>query len=212
VLRSQHRSGFTASPPDAACDSGFRPGRSWLICPLEAAGGPVIAETPARGAIRFGRLVDARKVGALNRDGGDMTNRRVSAAAAMLVATVVLAACSEQPQVASEPSADVSIDHSTTRVHSVNCSQYQWFWTIDLGDEIHGAEAVVLLHGDRATAKWVKFHDFAGFTGSAWEGGAGSATATFANSTYTFTGNVFGYGPDNPNKPDTEGFKIVAHC
>ncbi len=141
-----------------------------------------------------------------------MKDRWTLVAGATLVTVLCLAGCSEQPQVTSVPSANVSIDHSTTRVHSLNCSQYQWMWTIDIGDEIHGAEAVVELNGDKATAKWVKFADFDGFTGSAWEGGVGNAIATVAGRTYTFTGGVFGYGPNHPNKPDTESFKIVAYC
>jgi Mycobacterium 19 kDa lipoprotein antigen len=54
---------------------------------------------------------------------------------------------------------------------------------IDVGDQIHGADAAVELSGEATTAKWVKFHDFDGFTGSAWEGGVGNAIATVAGST-----------------------------
>ncbi|MBV9091773.1 MAG: lipoprotein LpqH [Mycobacteriaceae bacterium] len=141
-----------------------------------------------------------------------MTNRWISAAWATLVAAGCLAGCSQQPQVTSVQSANVTIDHSTTRVPSVSCNQYQWMWMIDVGDQVHGAEAAVELTGNRATAKWVKFHDFDGFTGSAWQGGVGNAIATVAGDTYTFTGDVFGYGPANPNKPGTTSFKIVAYC
>lgn len=141
-----------------------------------------------------------------------MTGRLASVLAGTSFAVVCLAGCAQQPRVASEQTANVTIDHSTTQLHSVSCSQYQWFWTIDIGDQIHGAEAVVELSGDNATAKWVKFHDFNGFTGSAWEGGVGRATVTVTDSTYTFSGNVFGYGSQHPNKPDNAGFKIVAYC
>jgi hypothetical protein len=126
--------------------------------------------------------------------------------AATLVTIGCLAGCSQQPQVVSVESANVTIDHSTKRVNSVSCNQYQWWWVIDVGDQTHGAEAAVELSGEAATAKWVKFHDFDGFTGTAWEGGVGQ------RSTYTFTGDVFGYCPTNPNKPDTESFTIVAYC
>ena len=133
-------------------------------------------------------------------------------AAAAAVTVGCLAGCSQQPQVASEQSARVSIGRSTTTVNSVSCKQYQWWWMIDVGDPLHGAQAAVELSGRNPTAKWVKFHDFDGFTGSAWEGGVGNAIATVAGSTYTFTGAVFGYGPANRNKPTTESFEIVAYC
>ena len=141
-----------------------------------------------------------------------MRDRWASATAATLVAIGCLTGCSQQPQVVSAASANVTIDHSTKTVDSVSCNQYEWWTVIDVGDQIHGAEAAVELSGEAATAKWVKFHDFDGFTGSAWEGGVGNTIATVAGSTYTFTGDVFGYGPTNPNKPDTKSFSIVAYC
>jgi hypothetical protein len=141
-----------------------------------------------------------------------MRDRWMSAAVATAVTVGCLTGCSQQPQVASEQSASVTIGRSTTTVNSVSCAQYQWWWMIDVGDRLHGAEAAVELSGSRATAKWVKFHDFDRFTGSAWDGGVGNAIATVAGNTYTFTGDVFGYGPTNRNKPDTETFKVVAYC
>lgn len=141
-----------------------------------------------------------------------MKNRLTSVAGAASVAVVCLAGCSEQPRVASEQSARVTIGNSTNAAQSVDCSQWQWFWTIDVGDETHGAEAVFRLSGTKATAKWVKFHDFDGFTGSFWEGGVGHATATVTGNTYTVAGDAYGYGPKDPNKPGTESFRIVAYC
>jgi Mycobacterium 19 kDa lipoprotein antigen len=76
-----------------------------------------------------------------------MSDRWIWVAAAAVVPAAWVAGCSQQPQVAPESSADVSIDHATTRVHSVSCSQYQWFWTIDVGDEMHGAEALMQRSG-----------------------------------------------------------------
>lgn len=141
-----------------------------------------------------------------------MSDRWALATAATLVAIGCLTGCSQQPQVVSVESANVTIDQSRKTVNSLSCNQYEWWRVIDVGDQIHGAEAAVELSGEAATADWVKFHDFDGLTGSAWEGGVGNAIATVADSTHTFTGDVFGCGPTSPNKPDTKSFSIVAYC
>lgn len=143
-----------------------------------------------------------------------MNDRLAKVAGAASVA-FCLTGCSAPPQVTSEQSATVTVGGSTVSPEQVSCDRWQWFWTIDVGDASHGAEAVFLLNGTAATAKWVKIRDLDGFTGSYWEGGAGSqvpATVSVAGTRYTIAGNAYGYGPNNPNKPGTESFRIVASC
>ena len=81
-----------------------------------------------------------------------MSDRWALATAATLVAIGCLTGCSQQPQVVSVESANVTIDQSRKTVNSLGCNQYEWWRVIDVGDQIHGAEAAVELSGEAATA------------------------------------------------------------
>ena len=135
--------------------------------------------------------------------------------AVVLVAAVIgggTSACSAQPATAPESSGEVTIGGTTHPAGVISCSQLQWYRTIEIGDQRAGAEAVALINGERAEPMWVKFRDYGGFTGSFWEGGAGSANASIDGGVYTFTGTAYGVNASEPNRPTTTNFKIVADC
>ncbi|MBV8929602.1 MAG: lipoprotein LpqH [Mycobacteriaceae bacterium] len=140
-----------------------------------------------------------------------MDNRGVAVLVAVAVAGA--AACSSQQQTGGQVAARITMNGVTQTAYDVRCSEDQGFWTVDVGglDADTGVEAVVALSADKATPKWVKIHNYGGFTGSFWEGGVGSASASATPAELTVTGTA--YGADlNRNKPTTTNFKIVANC
>jgi hypothetical protein len=106
----------------------------------------------------------------------------------------------------------LTLDGATRSTRPPACRQDQSYRTIDLRDHDGQVEAVVLLNGDRAVPQWVKIRNIDGFTGSAWQGGVGSARVDLANRTFTITGSAYGINSNKPDKVVTTDFKIVAEC
>jgi hypothetical protein len=130
-------------------------------------------------------------------------------AAAFVVATV--AGCGS-PQNTPRASGQLTIDGTTHTTRPAQCSQLQGYRTIDIRDHDSQIEAVVLLSGYRAIPEWVKIRNFAGFTGSVWEGGVGDARVDVKDAAYTITGSAYGINASNPNKVVTTEFKLTAEC
>lgn len=139
-----------------------------------------------------------------------MKTRHIAVAAAVLVAG--LAGCSSQPPALGSTTAKVTIDGKDTgNPHAVSCSQTGWAWTIETTDKAKGFTAV-LDTGDTVSAKSVDFHDFGGFSGSYSVNNIGKAEVSGVGGKYTITGSADGNYTDNPNKPVTATFRIVADC
>jgi hypothetical protein len=130
------------------------------------------------------------------------------------IAFVVVAGVAGCAQAQTTPlrAARLTIDGATHTTHPPACSQMQSYRTIDIRDRGGQVEAVVQLSGDRAIPQWVKIRNIDGFTGSAWEGGVGSAHVYVTNNAYTITGSAYGINSSNPNKVITTDFKISAEC
>ena len=138
-----------------------------------------------------------------------METRHIAVAAAVLVAG--LAGCSSPPAALGGTTAKVTIDGKDTgNPHAVTCSQTGWAWTIETPDKAKGFTAVLGTGGD-VTVKSVDFRDFAGFSGTFWDG-IGKAEATGVGGKYTITGSADGNFTDNPSKEVTATFRIEAHC
>ncbi|PRI13907.1 hypothetical protein B2J96_18680 [Mycobacterium shigaense] len=132
----------------------------------------------------------------------------------MIAAAVVvagLAGCGSHPTTP-RAAAHLTIDGATHTTRPAQCSQLQGYRTIDIRDHDSQVEAVVLLSGDRAIPQWVKIRNFAGFTGSTWQGGVGEARVEVNNTAYTITGSAYGINNSNPNKVVTTDFKLTAEC
>jgi Mycobacterium 19 kDa lipoprotein antigen len=135
--------------------------------------------------------------------------RRGLVAVAIVVAGV--AGCANAPTTP-RAAAHLTIDGATHTTRPAQCSQLQGYRTIDIRDRDSQVEAVVLLSGYRVIPQWVKIRNFAGFTGSFWQGGVGDAHVDLSNSSYTITGSAYGINTSNPNKVITTDFKLTADC
>jgi lipoprotein LpqH len=139
-----------------------------------------------------------------------MDNRLVAVIAAVVLAGV--AGCSSPPSALGGTTAKVTINgQSTGGPHAVRCSQTGWMWIIETPDDTKGFKAVVDT-GDTVTAQSVDFRDFAGFTGSFWNGNIGDAEVTAAGGQYTINGSADGSFTDNPSNAVTATFRIEADC
>jgi hypothetical protein len=130
-------------------------------------------------------------------------------AVAFVVASV--AGCGSHPTTP-RAAAHLTIDGATHTTRPAQCSQLQGYRTIDIRDHDSQVEAVVLLSGYRTIPEWVKIRNFAGFTGSFWQGGVGDARVDVNNGAYTITGSAYGISASNPNKVITTDFKLTAEC
>ena len=94
----------------------------------------------------------------------------------------------------------------------VACRKQQWVLTIDTVDtaDTGGFTAMVDSGPDRDVG-FVKIRDLNGFTGSAWRGGVGEASARRESGVTTITGTAYGYFADSPG-PVTATFDIRTVC
>jgi ipoprotein LpqH len=139
-----------------------------------------------------------------------MENRLIAVAMGVLV--VGVAGCAAQPPALGSTTAKVTINgQSTGGPHAVRCSQTGWMWIIETPDEAKGFKAVIDT-GDTVSAQSVDFRDFAGFTGTYWNGNIGEAEVSSSGGTYTIDGSADGSFTDNPSNAVTATFRIEADC
>lgn len=140
-----------------------------------------------------------------------MENRLVATAGAAFIVVTGISGCG---QVQTEPqlSARVTVGCDTHTIRAPRCSQLESYRTIDIADHDANVESVVLLSGARVIPQWVKIRNFAGFTGSFWQGGVGDAVADLGHNALTITGSAYGIHTSHPNKTTTTDFKITARC
>jgi hypothetical protein len=139
---------------------------------------------------------------------------RIAATAAVALLIAGLAACSSEKQQNHPSQASVTINGNTiANQKSVTCTQQQWYWTINIGDQaVSGVKAMVNKTDDTFTAQSVHLVNVGGFTGTYAKGDGGDASASFSAETFTITGTANGYNTYTPNEPATAKFKIVATC
>lgn len=136
--------------------------------------------------------------------------------AAVVLAVGVTAGCAfppptSPPDAVLQNTATVSVNgQSTGERYYVTCKKTRWLLTIDSVDDAAGFTALIDTDGV-PEAKFVKIRDVDGFTGSAWEGGVGQATAKRDDRTITLTGSGYGVLSDNPG-PATAAFTITTTC
>lgn len=145
-----------------------------------------------------------------------LDDNNVGRSAAVVLAVGVTAGCAfppptSQPDAVLQNTATVSINGQPTgERHYVTCKKTRWLLTIDSLDDAAGFTALIDTDG-APDAKFVKIRDLDGFTGSAWEGGVGEATAKRDDRTITLTGTGYGVRSDDPG-PATAAFTITMSC
>jgi ipoprotein LpqH len=137
-----------------------------------------------------------------------------AAAAALVVAPIsVVSACgsTESPaRLASTGS--VTVNGNNVKMHSVRCSQLEWFRTIEIGGEVAGATVTIDQNVTPIVATSVRIQNLGGFTGMYSQHDGGSANATLSGDTFTVSGTAEGYKTDKAGEPATADFKITASC
>jgi hypothetical protein len=133
------------------------------------------------------------------------------AVAAIAVAAASLSGCSEDATQAPQPTAQLTVNNATRATHEISCTQIESLLTIKATAAPAAAQAILQLNGDKPVVRTVNITNFDGFHGVAGEG-IGHADVTFANGTYTITGDVEGAVPDRPAESKTAPFRIQAPC
>jgi hypothetical protein len=134
----------------------------------------------------------------------------VAVAAAALV-TASLAGCSHDAEHAPQPTAQLTVNNATRTTHEISCTQIESLLTIKATAAPATAQAIIQLNGDKPVVRTVNLTNFDGFHGVAGEG-VGRADVTFANGTYTITGDAEGAVPDHPAESKTAPFRIQTPC
>jgi hypothetical protein len=132
----------------------------------------------------------------------------VSATAAVIAS---VSACSHDPGQAQQPTAQLTVNNATRTTHDISCTQIESLLTIKATAAPAVAQAILQLNGDKPVVRTVNVSNFDGFHGVAGEG-VGHADVTFANGTYTITGDAEGAVPDRPAESKTAPFRIQAPC
>jgi ipoprotein LpqH len=134
---------------------------------------------------------------------------RIAAPAVAALAIAVLGACGSQT--ATSSTASVTVDGKDARIHTVKCSQLEWYRTIDVGGDLAGVTAVVDERAQPLTAISVRIKNVSGFSGLYSQGGNGDANMSFSGDKYTISGTANGFKTDT-NEPASAAFKISATC
>jgi ipoprotein LpqH len=137
---------------------------------------------------------------------------RIAAAAVAVLALVVLGACSSRSQTAISGTASVTVNGNDTTIHTVRCSQLEWYRTIAIGGDLAGATVTIDERAQSPTTTAVRIQNVGGFTGMYSQGGDGDASMTLSGDKFTITGTANGYKTDKPGEPASAAFKIVATC
>ncbi|HTY32712.1 lipoprotein LpqH [Mycobacterium sp.] len=140
-----------------------------------------------------------------------MRNRIVAIAAAAL-AVAALGACSPKPRSPISSTASVTVNGNDANIHVVNCSQLEWYRTIDIGGDFAGAKVVIDQRAEPLTAESVRIQNLGGFTGMYSAHDGGNADMSLSGDRFTITGTANGYKTDNPGEAASATFKIIATC
>ena len=146
-----------------------------------------------------------------------MSARRLAVAAAVAVVAATSACGSEPrasaPQAMPNNTAVVRIDgHELGEQLYVSCRKQQWLLTIDTVDTGDGGSFTAMVDAapDHEVG-FVKFRDLSGFTGGAWRGGVGEASARREGGVMTIRGTAYGFFADSP-RPVNAAFDIRTVC
>jgi ipoprotein LpqH len=137
-------------------------------------------------------------------------HRFVTAAATTAVVVASCAGCFSSQKV-TQKTARITVDNKTRTSHAVTCDQVQWLLTANIAAAPANVRVMLKLDSEKPKLESVNIDNFAGFTGVA-DLGAGDATATFANNTYTIRGTAEGSQVNDPRISVTAPFKIEVGC
>lgn len=138
--------------------------------------------------------------------------RALTAAAAAALVVTALGACSPKPQSQVSSTAWVTVNGNDATIHIVNCTQLDWYRTINIGSDFAGVKVVIDQHSEALSAESVRIQNLGGFTGMYSRGDGDNADMSLSGDKFTVTGTANGYKTDKPGEPATATFKIVAKC
>jgi hypothetical protein len=135
---------------------------------------------------------------------------------AIAAVVFIAAGCQGQSEPAHATTQDtnrITVDDKTYTVSSVKCFQVQWLLTVEAAAGPSRVTAMLQLGGETPTVRTVNIENFDGFYGVSGRAVADTdAEATFADGTYTITGNAEGANSGDPTTQRTAPFRIEARC
>lgn len=137
---------------------------------------------------------------------------RITAVIAAVLAMTVLAACGSRAASPVSGTASVTVDGKDSTMHIVECTQLEWYRTINIGSDFAGAKIVVDQRARPLTAESVRIQNINGFTGMYSRGDGGTADLSVTGEKFTITGTAHGYKTDKPGDAASATFKIVTTC
>lgn len=137
---------------------------------------------------------------------------RIAALGAMALATTVLTGCNARPPSPVANTASVTVNGKNSINHIVNCTQLEWYRTINMGSDFAGATVVIDQRAESPSVQSVRIQNLGGFTGMYSRGDGESADMSLNGEKFTITGTAHGYEAGKPGNPATATFKIVTTC
>lgn len=137
----------------------------------------------------------------------------LAATAVAALAVLGLGACSARPQTQISSTATVTVNGNSAKIHVVNCTQLEWYRTIDIGSDFAGATVIIDERAEPLAAQSVRIQNLGGFTGQYSRGdGSEPANMSFSGDEFTITGTANGFKIDKPGEPASAPFKIITRC
>jgi hypothetical protein len=137
---------------------------------------------------------------------------RIAAASVAVLAVAGLGACSPRHQTQISSTASVTVNGNDTKINTVNCTQLEWYRTIDIGGSFAGATVVIDQRAEPLSAESVRIQNLGGFTGMYSKHDGGDADMTLSGDKFTIIGTANGFKTDKPSEPASATFKIIATC
>ncbi|WP_074132963.1 lipoprotein LpqH [Mycolicibacterium houstonense] len=138
--------------------------------------------------------------------------QQVQVVAATIAIGVVASGCATETGISADAyTARVLINNQEMpTTYSVQCTQQDWFWTIETLPPAPGFTAIVQT-GGTVTPEVMRIRDLAGFTGSSPDE-ATDTQATIDGTTFHMSGTAHGSFNDRPTKAAEVKYRMEAHC
>lgn len=130
----------------------------------------------------------------------------------VLVTALATSACTAHTSIPADAyTARVAINNEQLpETYSVECTQVNWFWTIETLPKSPGFSAIIQTGGTIAP-KVFRMDDLAGFTGSSYRATSDSQ-AGIKGTTFHISGTALGSFTDRPTRQAEVQFRMDATC
>src|ERR1700761_220087 len=92
-------------------------------------------------------------------------SNRIAMASGLVLAVVVVGACSSKPPTPLSSTASVTVNGTDAKIQVVKCNQLEWYRTIDIGGAYSGVQVSIDEHADPLVVRSVRIQNLGGFTG-----------------------------------------------